>query len=190
MYFALCPHALMAGGHLAATYHAGPLKVQFTIGADFLIAWKPYHYDAEIYISMGGSFTYHFFGTHHISVHLGADLHVWGPDFGGHAKIHLWVVSIGVGFGDQSSREPKALTWEEFRGSFLPQDDQMVSLQVADGLVNRGDTDDDLGVINPKHLVITTDSVIPSNAASFLGEEQMIADIGQPAITRISHKLS
>ncbi|MCL2923186.1 MAG: hypothetical protein MGF17_00760 [Trichodesmium sp. MAG_R04] len=182
MYFALCAHALMAGGHLTTTYHAGPLKVWFTIGADFLIAWKPYHYDAKIYVSMGGSFTYHFFGTHHISVHLGADLHVWGPDFGGHAKIHIWVVSIGVSFGDQSSREAKAIDWPEFRESFLPQDDQMVSLQVADGLVTRGDTDDDLGVINPKHLVITTDSVIPSNVASFLGEDKTPAGIGQPAI--------
>jgi len=182
MYFALCAHALMAGGHLTTTYHAGPLKVWFTIGADFLIAWKPYHYDAEIYVSMGGSFTYHFFGTHHISVHLGADLHVWGPDFGGHAKIHIWVVSIGVSFGDQSSREAKAIDWPEFRKSFLPQDDQIVSLQVADGLVTRGDTAKDLGVINPKQLVITTDSVIPSNAASFLGEDKTPAGIGKPAI--------
>lgn len=76
-YFALTPSAIMAGGHLQATWNSGPLSAWFNAGADFLMSWKPYHYDISIYIDMGVSYTFHFFGTHHITVQLGADLHIW-----------------------------------------------------------------------------------------------------------------
>ena len=181
MYFALCPHALMAGGHLAAIYEAGPFKAWFTIGADFLISWKPYHYDAEIYVDMGASLTYHFFGTHHITIHLGADLHVWGPEFAGTAKVHIWVVTVSIDFGDKNT-EPPLLTWNEFKEGFLPHNtndntsdgQKILSINITNGFVTAsvsqttGDTPEtlipeSLGVINPKYFALSTDSVIPCN---------------------------
>ena len=105
-YYALCPHALMAGGHLEAVYEKGSLKAWFKAGADFLIAWKPYHYEASVYINIGGSYTFHFFGTHHITVDVGADVNIWGPEFGGHATVHLWICSIGVDFGASRVSDP------------------------------------------------------------------------------------
>jgi hypothetical protein len=165
LYYALCPHTLMAGGHLEALYHRGHLKAWFKAGADFLIAWKPYHYDAKMYVEIGASYTYHFFGTHHITADLGADLHLWGPEFGGHATIHIWVVSVGVDFGDQSSQRPQPIDWENFKESFLPKDNEICSITVKDGLVTKGDDTSDLGVINPKHFSLVTNSVIPSNKA-------------------------
>ena len=98
-YFALVPSAVMAGGHLSATWHSGNLKAWFNMGADFIISWKPYFYDVSMHLDMGVSYTYYFFGTHHISVDVGADLHIWGPEFSGKAHIHLWIVTFDVTFG-------------------------------------------------------------------------------------------
>ncbi|MBO1349177.1 MAG: hypothetical protein EBE86_018095 [Hormoscilla sp. GUM202] len=165
-YFALCSHAFMAGGHLDATYHSGALKAWFKVGADFLIAWKPYHYDARIYIDIGASYTYHFFGTHHITVELGADLHIWGPEFGGTATIHIWIISVHVSFGDSSSQKPQPISWDTFKNSFLPADDKICTIAVKDGLVRKvGDDDSDLGIINAKHFCLVTDAIIPSKEA-------------------------
>ncbi len=165
-YFALCSHAFMAGGHLDATYHSGALKAWFKVGADFLIAWKPYHYDARIYIDIGASYTFHFFGTHHITVELGADLHIWGPEFGGTATIHIWIVSVHVSFGDSSSRKPQPISWGTFKNSFLPEDDKVCTIAFKDGLVRKiGDNESDLGVINPKHLSLVTNAIVPSKQA-------------------------
>lgn len=125
MYFALTPTCLMAGGMLQAVWQSGNLKAWFVMGANFLIAWKPYHYEAEMYLSFGVSYTFHvnlLFAkvTKTISVSLGADLSVWGPSFSGVAHIHLWIVSFTVHFGSESSQAPKPISWTEFENSFFP----------------------------------------------------------------------
>ncbi|WP_287253203.1 DUF6603 domain-containing protein [Moorena sp. SIO4E2] len=166
-YFALTASALMAGGHLQATWHSGHLKAWFNAGADFLIAWKPYHYDASIYVDMGVSYTWTDLWTHHITVDVGADLHIWGPEFSGIAHIHLWIVSFDVTFGASASQTPTPIKWDEFKKSFLPADSDICSVAVKDGLVRKVNQDDksDLGVINPKHLCLVTNSVIPATDA-------------------------
>lgn len=162
-YFALTPSAIMAGGHLQATWNSGPLSAWFNAGADFLMSWKPYHYDISIYIDMGVSYTFHFFGTHHITVQLGADLHIWGPEFTGIAHIHLWIISFDVSFGSSASQAPTAIDWNEFKTSFLPAADAICTIAVKEGLVRKVNQDDktDLGIINPKDLCLVTNSVIP-----------------------------
>jgi hypothetical protein len=167
MYLALCGHAFMAGGHLEANYHSGALKAWFKAGADFLIEWKPYHYEASLYIDIGASYTYHFFGTHHITVDLGANVDIWGPDFGGHAKIHLWIVSIGVDFGASRVRSLPPIEWDEFKESFLPATDKLCSISVGKGLVSKGPDDNHLGIINPKELCLITDAFIPSSTVTW-----------------------
>jgi len=125
MYFAITPTCLMAGGLLEATYVSGNLKAWFIMGADFLIAWKPYYYSARMYVSFGVQYTFDInllFTriTETISVCIGADLKVWGPDFSGVASIHLWIISFDVSFGAADSKKPAAITWDEFTKSFLP----------------------------------------------------------------------
>jgi hypothetical protein len=164
-YFALTPTLLMAGGSLEATWQSGPLKAWFTAGADFLIAWKPFHYDAYIYVDMGVSYTFWFFGTHHITAHLGADLHVWGPEFSGTAHIHLWFISFTISFGPSRSQAPKPIPWQEFEASFLPAN--ILSVSVKNGLVSQSDTDQaaHLGIINPKDFSLAVDSLVPVKAS-------------------------
>jgi hypothetical protein len=153
----------MAGGHLQATWNSGPLSAWFNAGADFLMSWKPYHYDISIYIDMGVSYTFQFFGTQHITVQLGADLHIWGPEFTGIAHIHLWIISFDVSFGSSASQAPTAIDWNEFKTSFLPAADAICTIAVKEGLVRKVNQDDktDLGIINPKDLCLVTNSVIP-----------------------------
>ncbi|MEM9685980.1 MAG: DUF6603 domain-containing protein, partial [Bacteroidota bacterium] len=165
-YFALCAHALMAGGHFEAVFEEGNLKAWYKVGADFLVAWKPFHYEASVYVNIGGSYTYHFFGTHHITVDVGADVNIWGPEFGGHATVHLWICSIDVDFGAHKDTTPDPITWADFNQSFLPESN-LCSVSVSSGLVSKGATDDDLGVINPKELVLLTDTFIPSKAVTW-----------------------
>jgi hypothetical protein len=111
---------------MEAVWKSGNLKAWFTMGAHFLIAWKPYHYEASLYISFGVSYTFRInllFTTvsKTISVSLGAGLSIWGPDFSGTAYIHLWIVTFRIDFGASADTKPKPITWEDFKESFLPE---------------------------------------------------------------------
>lgn len=177
MYYALTTSTFMAGGFLQAVWEDGDLSAWFNIGADFLISWKPYHYDARIYVDMGVSYTFNFFGRHTISVDIGADLHVWGPEFAGNAHIHLWIVSFDVSFGG-STPALQPIDWQTFRTSFLPQNKDICGITVKDGLVKGSQVKNDMGVINPKHLSVVTNSVIPSNAVH-IGHDYTTNELGQ-----------
>ncbi|MDX2030919.1 MAG: DUF6603 domain-containing protein, partial [Blastocatellia bacterium] len=170
-YYALTSSALMAGGSLQAVWQSGDLKAWFNAGADFLIAWKPYHYDAHIYVNMGVSYTFSIFGFRKsISVDVSADLHIWGPDFSGTAHIKLWIVSFDVRFGAAAAQRPTAIGWADFKSSFLPggglPDGGVCGISISRGLVKQvKEAKGDLWIVNPKEFCLTTDSVIPSKEA-------------------------
>ncbi|HAT12815.1 MAG TPA: hypothetical protein DCS91_03735 [Microcoleaceae bacterium UBA11344] len=172
-YFALTASALMVGGNLQATWNSGSLRAWFNAKADFIIAWKPYYYDISIYVDMGVSYTYHVFGTHHITVELGANLHIWGPEFTGIAHIHLWIISFDVRFGNSAAQAPTPIDWKTFKNSFLPADSDICSIAVKEGLVRKVNQDDklDLGIINPKDFCLVTNSVIPAKKAVYQQSE-------------------
>jgi hypothetical protein len=174
-YFALVSHAVMAGGHLEAVWQSGDIKAWFKAGADFLLSWKPYFYKAHMYLDMGVSLTLHVFGTHHITIDLGADLKVWGPEFTGIAKIHLWIVSFTVKFGDATPK-PQPISWVEFRQSFLPGWDKMCSVQVQAGLVKKIEktaNTPERWVVNPKEMVLITNTQVPATQA-VMGKQKPI----------------
>lgn len=175
-YFALTPHVIMAGQSIEANWHDGSLSAWFKGSADFILYWKPFHYDANLSVDMGVKYTYHFFGTHHLSVDLSADLHIWGPKFSGKANIHLSIVDFTISFGDGGSQQPDPISWAEFKRSFLPINEQdgitidAYSLSPTGGVVEilKTDTENDateIWKVNPKDLVITFDSVIPLSEA-------------------------
>ena len=166
-YFALTPQALMAGGHLEVLWHMDNLRAWLKAGADFLIYWKPYHYDATMYVESGASHSFDAFGSHTITLDLGADLHLWGPDFAGTAELHCCVFSVKIEFGAQASQLPSPIGWEPFKKSFLPSDDQVCTVAVQGGLIRQIEEDGkQRWIVNPKDLVFVTNSVIPSNQAS------------------------
>jgi hypothetical protein len=165
-YFALCSHAVMAGGRLSFDYDDGWAWASLSVGADFLICWKPYYYDirAHLHISAGISF---------VSGSLGVDLHLWGPELGGTFEIDFWIGSVTVKFGDQGSRDPLPIGWGEFRESFLPPDDEICSIAATEGLVKqlkRGD--EEIWIVNPKQFALVTDAFIPSQKVFAGGQEK------------------
>ena len=166
-YFALTANALMAGGHLNATYQSGNIKAWFQAGADFIISWKPYFYDATFSVGLGVSVTIHFFGTHHLSFHLGADVHVWGPEFSGRARIHLSVITFTITFGSGKTVAPY-ISWDEFHHSFIPDAAKVCSTAVTNGKVREIDGDDGKKhfLINAKELELTINTTVPVSNAS------------------------
>jgi hypothetical protein len=170
-YYALTPSMLMAGGSLSATWESGNLKAWFDASMDFLIAWKPFHYEADFHISVGASYTYHFFGTHQITAHVGADVSIWGPEFSGTAYVDLTIVSFTISFIKSPKDGLKAIDWQRFRESFLPEDSKICTITIRGGLAHQDQSVDDapsadgLVMINPHELVLATDSLIPSKNA-------------------------
>ncbi|WP_214105159.1 DUF6603 domain-containing protein [Acrocarpospora catenulata] len=183
-YYALTPSALMAGGSLNATWHDGSLKAWFDASMDFLIGWHPYHYDASFHISVGASYTFHFFGTHTITAHVGADVQLWGPEFSGRAHIDLSVVSFTISFGARAQQKP-TVSWSEVRNALLPSD--LVTVVLGGGALRPGEGED-LGLVDPGRLTLTTDSVIPSTRALAGTNEQQgtafgVAPTGDTSVT-------
>jgi hypothetical protein len=171
-YYALTGSALMAGGHLEVLYRRGELRAWLKVGADFLIAWKPYHYDASLYVNVGASYTFdidllfgHIRTT--ISVDVGAQLHLWGPDFSGTAKIDLSVISFTIAFGAGASQTPAPIgLLSSFQESFLPAKEAVCSISVKDGLVRKIEAGGkDRWIINPKDFALVVDSAMPFKSA-------------------------
>lgn len=158
-YFALCAHALMAGGYEEASYRCGHAHASFRAGVDFLICWKPFHYDIGIRVEVSA-------GYGALSASLGVDLQIWGPDFGGYAKIKVILFSFKIRFGDQSSRYPSPIDWSTFKSSFLPADDSICSISATTGLVRQlKQNDETLWVVNPKQFSFVVDAFIPTKQA-------------------------
>ncbi|MCU0436027.1 MAG: hypothetical protein MUC87_21400 [Bacteroidia bacterium] len=128
LYCALTPSVIMAGGNLSATYQSGDVKAWFTANADFLMRYKPFSFDASMAVSVGASYKLNLWlTTKTVSVTVGANLHLWGPEFAGSAVVDLKVMSFTINFGAARVQPPSAISWNEFRQSFLPPEPQQSS---------------------------------------------------------------
>jgi hypothetical protein len=118
-YFALLPHSLMAGIEINATADLGPVSAWFYASLDFYLGWKPFHYEAAAGIQIGASFTIDLgFVKTKITIHVGVQLNIWGPSFGGNARVDLDIISFTISFGAAPAPAP-ALDWTQFQ-AFLP----------------------------------------------------------------------
>jgi hypothetical protein len=180
-YFALTPSCVMAGGKLEAVFQSGPIRAWFYARADFLIAWKPFHYDIEAGVAIGVSFRTDIIT---LTVELAASVHMWGPPFGGIAHVTWYVISFDIPFGKQQPDQPAELTWEEFHHSFLPQSkeggDPLVStIRITAGLMSErevgvGNEKRTLRVVNAYQFSFLTDSLIPSTELSLNAEKAKV----------------
>jgi hypothetical protein len=167
LYFALTPSCLMAGGKLSAVYDGGWVRAWFIAYADFLVAWKPFHYDIRIGVSLGASATVDidvglFSISMTISFELGVDLHVYGPDFSGTARIKFYVVSFTIGFGGDPEL-PAPIPWDEFKQSFLPNDQAVCGVNFTGGLMQEWKKDDgtNVAIVNAHDFAFTAQSQTP-----------------------------
>lgn len=164
LYFALTPGALMAGGTLEAVFNSGPLHASFNAYADFLVYYKPFHYDARIGVNVHINFSFDaLFVTVHISLDAGANLHVWGPDFSGTADVHFLSFSRRISFG-AGRQAPPPITWKEFTTSFLPAPSKSLNINCHSGLIQtykHKDGTKDAWLVDPKNLSFAIESTIP-----------------------------
>lgn len=161
-YFALTPAAIMAGGNLSVTYHSGNLNAWFTAHADIIVWYNPFHFIAQIGVSVGASYTVDFwFTSQTFTVELGADLTLWGPPTGGTVTVHWWVISFTVNFGSDLSTGMEKQTWEEFT-KVLPTKENIVKYLPVKGLhTTSKNSGADTWVVRPDHFVFDMSSVIP-----------------------------
>lgn len=180
-YFALTPGMFMAGIQMKATFTAGPITAWFDAGVDFLFAWAPFHYEGHAWIVVGVGLN---LGLFTIKLQIGADLMIWGPEFGGRAEIDLAIVQFAIWFGaDPSPVVP--LGWTSFAAKFLPKSEatknavdgrarvhaaaaapnaNIIKVTVNDGLQR---TVDDILVLDPDGFSIDCTSTIPANEATW-----------------------
>lgn len=169
IYFALTPAALMAGARLDASFWSGGLHAWFNEHADFLLQWKPFHYDAELGFEIGVSYTIHVWFVHiTISVHLGVDVHLWGPPFGGVAKFHVGPFHVSIYFGDTSPPARLPIPWSEFASSFLPSS-SIVRTAISRGTVKGPQASYSGSIIKAAELQLELETVIPIKTGSFNG---------------------
>lgn len=169
-YFALTPKAMMIGVGLEAKLKVGAedefiyVEADFKAAADFLIYWKPFHYEATASIEINATITLNldlFSVSDDISA--GADLQLWGPPFAGTADVHAKVLGYKANFTfdfGEDKKLPEPLSWDQFQTSFLPSEpDQLApSLSVEKGLVKQIN---DLWVVNPKDLRLGISTIAP-----------------------------
>ena len=166
--------AIMAGGGLSLVYQSGGIRAWFIAYANFLVQWKPLHYDIEIAISVGVALSLDIgIARINISVELGASVNLYGPPLGGEARISLAVITFTVRFGE-GKQLPPPLLWESgnpeksFAKSFLTNPDVTQTL-LADGLLEEVQHDDKTTTrfVNPQKLTINCRTQAPATAALF-----------------------
>lgn len=171
-YFALTSLGMMAGGHLSAVWRSGAFSACFKADADFLVVWEPYHYQADISVSISARYT---FSTDllvkkvskTLSVDVGAALHLHGPEFAGTAFVDLDIVSFTVRFGEDSPKVGR-ISWNSFAQKFLPKPEQTCTFTLKDGLIEtRKGASGDVWVVNPKTFRLVAETTVPATLATF-----------------------
>lgn len=188
-YFALTPSAIMAGGALSAMWSSGSLSAWFDVEANFLLLWKPFSYSIDASINIGASFELDLlFCSVTVTIHVGVDLSIWGPPFGGTATVDLDIISFSIDFGADRPYAPK-LMLQEFIDAFLPHPPSsnsaavMCSVHVANGLVktmpaptNDADPEPIACIINPQQLGISVRCAVPLLGVTFANPHGLLID--------------
>lgn len=155
-YLALTPCFFMMGARLSAIYKSGNLNAWLEIYSNFIIQYNPFAYDAEMGIRVGGRYST---WIKTFSFDIEAHAHIWGPDFGGTARVKYKCVSKTVKFGKKKRPGMLKISWEQFRDDMLPPTKEILSLQVVSGKV--AENEDKSLSVNPGTFVLEASSKIP-----------------------------
>lgn len=132
-YLALTPSAFMLGGELDVTFQSGNLRAWLSAGADVILHWDPFQFDAHIWVSVGASYRLDLrFTTVTLSAEIGADLELWGPPTGGTVTVDWYVIKFTIPFGS-GPPTPDDASWDSV-GKMLPTGG--VSITAVSGLTS------------------------------------------------------
>lgn len=203
-YFAVTSAAVMAGGGLSATWSSGGIKAWFNVQADFLMVYQPFHYYIDASVDIGASFRISLIFTHiTVTIHVGASLEIWGPDFTGKATIDLDIISFTISFGNSGKNTSTTIEWSDFATTMLPgqtissfapagkalardelPDVSGIHVNVPTGLVKSlSDAPGTLNfIVSPETVEITVTPTIPikESHASFGGLVKLAPEKDQP----------
>jgi hypothetical protein len=170
-YFAITSSAFMCGGRLEASAGIGGIRAWFTVHADILIQWDPFHYDFDAGIEVGVSLTIHvcFFGACvdiGITISKGADIHIFGPPFHADVTFDAYITTITLSFGETAHPRPDPLPWGNFRDKYLVSgnpENTWVGVRMTSGLLlpdppgaqPSPGTQDDPWKLNPEWSFVT-----------------------------------
>jgi hypothetical protein len=206
-YFALCSEAIMAGTRFTAALSLGPLWASLTLGIDAIVYFDPFKFIADGYASIAAGITIDidlgWFGDIRISLsfHLGATVHVEGPDFHGSATIDLDVTSATISFGSSNDNSTRQLSWSQFSDKYLtaggasvlsamPQAGQLTGTPTtAAGTTPTGDADKPWKFVAEWSLSVTTTAAatalqLPKEVLSYnLSEVPGIASMAIDSLT-------
>ena len=178
-YFTVTPAAIMLGAELKAIWKTKNLKAAFDVDFDLLAQWKPFYYEFQTNVSVQLQFEAKVLRIHKtVNMDVGADLELWGPDFSGKANIDVKVFGINFDFGlnfGTKEKVAKKIDWTDFKESFLPKDEDVLAINIVDGML--GKDDDNVLEVNPKDLEIRLESTIPANIID-IGDEETGTGIG------------
>ncbi len=119
-YFALTSEAIMAGGGLEASATFGPAWAHVSFGANVIIYFDPFRYQAEAHARISAGVTVKiWFAKVTISISLGAKIFIEGPEFRGVVTFEVGPVELTVAFGDRSQSSPNHITWSDFVVKYL-----------------------------------------------------------------------
>lgn len=190
MYFALTPSAVCAGGKLAAVYRQGALRAWFTAYVDIEMGWKPFYYDFSVGVSLGASITLNLWlFSHTFTLEMSVDLHIYGPEFGGTARVKWWVISFTISFDENNGERGsgKKIEWQEFKESFLKSQsaektnatdgEQILTINAAEGVVGKiGEEGAQTEALNADSARFVVESLIPSADIEFNQKQAVSAE--------------
>ena len=123
-YFALTPACVMGGGRLLVLFAASNLRAWFVAQADFLMSWRPFHYQGDLSLSIGVAYTLAVGAARTtLKAEISVDVTLWGPPFRGVAHVDLCFVSftISINGGDRPPASvPSVIDWATFVATSLP----------------------------------------------------------------------
>ncbi|KAH8688320.1 hypothetical protein BGZ61DRAFT_391574 [Ilyonectria robusta] len=101
-YFAITPKVCMGGLRIRAALSVGALYAWFDAAADFLMNYAPFHFTAEVKVSVGVRYSMNvWFVTVHIAIEVAARLALMGPPLQGIVHVDFWVFGFDIAFGDK-----------------------------------------------------------------------------------------
>jgi hypothetical protein len=161
LYAALTSSAIMAGGRFEAFYGVGNISAQFNVALDFIISWLPFFYDARFSVSVSMKVSLWLFD---LKASIGTDLHIWGPEFAGYAKVDLKIHTARFDFGAARQLKKAPVSWTELNSTFLPEQADILKTHLTQGLISEKMDGDTLWhILEPDQFELKIESQLPVN---------------------------